>query len=592
MSQSQLSVVSVHGRPNSPWSVNYISANTNVWSDPKRQPPTSVAPFGVTDDAVSPLTCPTTPDPALPTEGGGRSKFKDKAEKMVVSAKKGFKMVAAFVTPGNSKAANSATSLQALKRAGSQLSLHPRQSVFETSHNLASTPSICLTKPTFRGSNVRLSIHQPGSAADVSNELDNLESDNDDGKHKSMRFTHPVVSGIIARPNTSGQESIDSEFASVPPGTPTTIATLEFEHQVNPKLMFRHSRAVSDGETFDEFKDVIDGVGAKTRPSPAQRPPTLPYITISPAIQLDGDEDHASVRSVTPKTEEPVLPVARESSTVKLADVALPSSLKIQSPTVALPSSLKIQPPADDLPSSLTIPRPEVALPSSLKTQSAALALPDSLTIGSGVSPSRPRTPNTRRHTTSELTPGAANLPYIPFHPSFNPFDRSPPPTASPPPAINSPKPFVDERAAAFAEVAAAEQLVSSKRHTTFYEETEAGLVPPPLRVPLAKQTKRKAVPSPASDAASSNPDTCKPLPPVPAPGSPRRYTRGYVPAALPMNDNGYPMFESSSRREQREQREESEKAKKVKSAKGSMSQRAGEFFRKRVLRNVSGEKR
>lgn len=117
------------------------------------------------------------------------------------------------------------------------------------------------------------------------------------------------------------------------------------------------------------------------------------------------------------------------------------------------------------------------------------------------------------------------------------------------------------------------------KRHTTLYEEIEGGLLPPPLVAVAAPavvhKIKRKAVPTASASAAAAvvsvQPATFKPLPPVPAPGSPRRYTRGFVPQALAMNDNGYPMMEKLSRREQQEKEKEAERVKKEKS--GNRSQ-------------------
>jgi hypothetical protein len=377
---------------------------------------------------------------------------------------------------------------------------------------------------------VRLSVHQAPSTPEVTQtfcaDAESSENDNDDDKRKSMRFNHPVVSHIIvgqgsSNRDSSGEETIGEESTSVFAGTPTTIATIDFEDQVNPTRMFRHSRAVSDGQSFDTFKNVMDGVGVKAMPRATARPPTLAPIPYVPALQLDDYQDRASNKPVTPTVEVPVLPIVRESRpTVNFADVAHPKTLA----------------------------------------------------IGSGVPLSKPRTTAARPRTTGELIPGVNFIPFLPFNPRFNPYDHAS--THIPAPATDSPKPSADDLAAAFAEAEAAEQVIAHKRHTTLYEEVEGGLLPPPVAVAApapVHQIKRKAVPTAsasaaASDAVSSTPATSEPLPPVPSPGSPRRYTRGFVPPALAMNDNGYPILEKPSRREQ--QQKAAEKAKKEKKKK------------------------
>jgi hypothetical protein len=336
--------------------------------------------------------------------------------------------------------------------------------------------------------------------------------------------SHIIVGQGSSNRDSSGEETIGEESTSVFAGTPTTIATIDFEDQVNPTRMFRHSRAVSDGQSFDTFKNVMDGVGVKAMPRATARPPTLAPIPYVPALQLDDYKDSASNRPVTPTAEKPILPLVREARpTVNFADVA------------------------------------------HLKT----------LAIGSGVPLSEPRTTVARPHTTGELIPGVNFIPYLPFHPRFNPYDRASTPT----PAPDSPKkPSADDLAAAFAKAEVAEQVIAHKRHTTLYEEVEGGLLLPPIAVAApapVHQIKRKAVPTASAsastpDAVSSQPATSKPLPPVPSPGSPRRYTRGFVPPALAMNDNGYPILEKPSRREQ--QQKAAEKAKKEKKKKEEKS--------------------
>ena len=550
MDQTHLSVVSHHGRPDSPCSVNYVSTNTDIWSRPKQRSIT------VLDDPVSPFTRLSTPSPGFRVKRGRRVRIQAKARSALKNARKGLRMVSALVR--HSGATTSATRIANMKRAESRLSMHVCQSVIEHPVKRAGTPSVCLTRPTHRGANVRLSIHQGVPASQVSlpsytntnvrlsvhqappspevtqtffNEAESPVSDKEDEKRKSMRFNHPVVNHVIvghvaSNRDSSSDETIEEESPSVVASTPTTIATVDFEDQVNPKRMFRHSRSVSDGQSFDAFKNVMDGVGVKAMPRASARPPTLPCIPWVPALQLEDDQGSASSKTVTPTVEEPVIPVVHEGPAVTFADVAHPNTLA----------------------------------------------------IGSGVPLSKPRTIAIRPHTTGELIEGVNFLPYIPFNPRFNPYDRA----STPAPAPDSPKPTADDLAAAFAEAEAAEQFIAHKRHTTLYEEIEGGLLPPPLvKAAPVHRIKRKAVPTavaaapapapaPASNAASSSLATSKPLPPVPSPGSPRRYTRGFVPPAVPMNDN-YPMFEKPSRSEQQK---ENEKAKKEKSVKRTKSQK------------------
>ena len=92
-----------------------------------------------------------------------------------------------------------------------------------------------------------------------------------------------------------------------------------------------------------------------------------------------------------------------------------------------------------------------------------------------------------------------------------------------------------------------------------------------PVRPPTASAS------ASTQDAVSSEPATSKPLPPVPAPGSPRRYTRGFVPPALAMNENGYPVLEKPSKREQKQK--EAEKAKKDKTVKRAVEKALRKFF-------------
>lgn len=550
MDRTHLSVVSHHGRPDSPCSVNYISTNTDVWSRPKQQ---SII---VLDDPVSPFTQLSTPSPVFRGKSGRRVRFQAKARTAFKNARKGLRMVSALVRPSGT--ATSATSIANLRRAESRMSMHVRQSVVEPPVKRAGTPSVCLTRPTHRGTNVRLSIHQGVPASQVSlpsyrdtnvrlsihqappspeiaqtffTDVESTVGDNGDDQHKSMRFNHPVVSHVIvenvcSNRDSSGEETISDASASVIAATPTTIATVDYEDQVNPTRMFRHSLSISDGQSFDTFKNVMDGVGTKAMPRASARPPTLPCIPWVPALQLEDDQDSAATKIVVTTVEEPAIPVVRESPTITFADVTHPNTLA----------------------------------------------------IGSSVPLSKPRTTAARPHTTGELIPGVNVLPYLPFNPRFNPYDRASTPISAP---EDSPKPPADNLAAAFAEAEAAEQFIADKRHTTLYEEIEGGLLTPPLvKAAPVHRIKRKAVPTasapapapaPASNVVSSRPATSKPLPPVPAPGSPRRYTRGFVPSALAMNENGYPILDKPSKHEKAK---ESEKAKKGKSVKRSKSQK------------------
>jgi hypothetical protein len=547
MNQSHLSAASHHGRPDTPCSLNYVSANTHFQSRPKRQPTIILARATTSDDAISPFTVVPTTAPVSHVRSGRRVQLRAKARTAFKHAKKGLRMVSALVRSGSSGATTSAASIANLKRAESRLSMHTRQSVIEPPAKRASTPSVCLTKPTYKGTNVRLSIHQAAAATQISLpsyretnvrlsvhqapatpevpqtflfDADSSDSDSEHDKRKSMRFQHPVVNGVIAGPSalncdSSGGETSDGESISVLAGTPMTVATMEFEDQVNPKLMFRHSRAVSAGQSFDAFKNAMDGVAVKTMPRATVQPPYLPYIPLALPMQLDDGKDNASVKTVMPAPESPVLPA---SLTVKFADVVHPNTLA----------------------------------------------------IGSGVPLSKPRTTAARPHTTGEVGSSAQFLPCTPFGPRFNPYDRAL--TPSPTPAPVSPKRAADDLAVAFAEAEAAERAVRHKRHTTLYEEIEGGSLPAAPLAPAAPvhKIKRKAVPT------ARAPETSKPLPPVPAPGSPRRYTQGFVPPVLAMNDNDYFMFDRPARREQQQQqKQDSEQTEKGKCVKRSASHKA-----------------
>lgn len=526
MSQSHLSTMSCKTTsdrpPHSPCSVNYITANTETWSRHTQQPTIVSAP---------------------PRKYGRRVQFRARAKKAFTSAKKSLKVVSTFVRPRHDNSAAATTSFKTLSRAGSRLSMHVRQSVIETPANRASTPSVCVTKPTFKGSNVRLSIYQAppplGSSQiviptysdsdvrlsvhrvpptpQVSQTFPLEEGDKNSAKRKSMRFDHPVVNDVVVAQSTSnrdssGQETIVSDSTSLSPATPTTVATVDFEAPINPKRVYQASQAAGAGESFHAFKDVMDGVRDKSPPraelKPQAAPPSLPYIALAPAMQLDIGGDESSVKTVAPSAEE-------------------------QAPAMA------------------------AAVP-----ETAEYSHPNTLTLGVGRPLRQPRTTAPRPHTTGKFFPGTNLLPYIPYNPRFNPYDRSP--SLAPRNALYaSQKSSTSDLATAFAEAEAAEQEVRHKRHTTLYADVEAGLVYQTVATAApVHQIKRKPVPTatagtaparaparapgpipvpapaPVPTPAPLNVRTSKPLPPTPSASSPRRYTHGIVPPRAPVKDD------------------------------------------------------
>lgn len=542
---STMSYKTTSDRPlHSPCSVNYITANTETWSRPTQQPTIVSAP---------------------PRKYGRRVQFRTKAKKAFTSAKKGLKNVSTFVRPRRD---NSATSFKILSRTGSRLSMHVRQSFIETPANRASTPSICVTKPTFKGSKVRLSIyqappplestqiviptysnsdvrlsvHQVPPTPEVSQTVSPEQGDKNSAKRKSMRFDHPVVNHVVAAQSSSnrdssGQETVVSDATSLFPATPTTVATAEFEAPINPKRVYHASQAIGAGESFHAFKDVMDGVRDKSPPraelKPQAAPPSLPYIALAPAMQLDGIRDDSSIRSAMHFAEE-------------------------QAPTMATAI-------------------PETAQPSH----------PNTLTLGVGLPLRQPRTTTPRPHTTGESFPGANLLPYIPYNPRFNPYDHSSSPAPSPALRSTSQKTSTSDLETAFAEVEAAEEVVRHKRHTTLYADVEAGLVSQPV-APAAPvhQIRRKPVPTatpaptpvpgpaPVTTPAPLNIRTSKPLPPTPSASSPRRYTHGIVPPrVLPKADDIDAPMKSLM-----EMAEESEKSREAESKTKSKSKGEGRF--------------
>lgn len=513
MAQSYLDPMSHHQTqsqyPTSPRSVNYVSAGSDS-AVPRSEQETVAA----------------------TQKTGKRSNVKAKLRKVFFSAKKNLQMAAHLCRPGSSDSAAS-SSVDTLNRAGSRLSMHSRP----TLRPRESTLTICLTKPSYKGTNVRLSIHQGPPVPEAKQTflldgVDSPESGSVRDKRKSTRFHHPVVNAMIADHGTpmasssllpSSQRSFqnsDQQAGSVAPGTPTTIATVDFENQVNPKRVFRHSHAVSNGESYDTFKDVMDGVRAKSPPRAAaaklqSTPPTLPFLPLQAGLQIDDDE---------------ISPL--EQPDTEIPEKHVPAAVMLGAPVAPHPSGLV---PGSVLP---------VPLP-------------------------KPRTTAPRPHTTGELFAGAGLLPYVPYNPRFNPYDATPSPSIPP----VSQKPSANDLAVAFAEAEAAEELMRHKRHTTLYADVESGSLP--LHTPksivatpaVTHSVKRKTVPTPVAakpTAKALEPKRVrisKPLPPLPAPHSPRRFTQMVAPATLPMNEHGYPVLaESKKKQKKSEKKEESAK--------------------------------
>jgi hypothetical protein len=121
-----------------PFSVNYVLANTEApaQSKPKPKPkPTSTSPPATT---------------LLPVEKQGkRSRLRSKVKKAFTSFKTNLKTVSAICFPKDNNSNSSVKSRDSYQNSV-RVSLISR----------TSTPSICLTKPTHRGANVRLTLHQ------------------------------------------------------------------------------------------------------------------------------------------------------------------------------------------------------------------------------------------------------------------------------------------------------------------------------------------------------------------------------------------------------------------------------------------------
>lgn len=240
-------------------------------------------------------------------------------------------------------------------------------------------------------------------------------------------------------------------------------------------------------------------------PAPSASPPSLPYIAAQPPMTLNNSNND---------------PLAAFAARVQ-AQYVLPAN--------------------GTAPAVIVIAHPSVLQPGFQQPQQQQQQ------------PSQPARP----HTIGNF------LPYIPYNPRFNPYNapspNSPSPTLPPTPTTGLP--------AAIAEADSAEEQIARKRHTTLYADVESGCIfpppspapgsapviatpptpaPAPVLAPAPVHTiKRKPVPArstpPAPAPAPAN--TSKPLPPIPGPSDPRRFTGGIVPESIRMNSNGYPMI-------------------------------------------------
>lgn len=478
----------------SPASVNYITANTKAAVKPNSQPKPTPQPAA-------------TQAPA--NKCSKRSQLRSKVKKTFTSVRKSLKTISSLVFSGGNRSSSSL---------GSRDSYQKQVRVSFLSISGTSTPSICLTKPTYRGSNVRLSLHMaaptPGMPQTSSlNETELPQNGSGRANRKSTRFHHPVVSGVITDCGileetsipTLGESILDS--GNTRPGTASTIGSTEFENQVNPKRIFRNSHMASNAEKFEAFKNVMDGVrirsppraAAEAQPPVATTAPSLPYIAVVPSTTIEISEA-TSHPNVAQSTEQEV---STTTSTVPIVLVV---------PSVLAPGS-------------------EQPLPQ----------------------------PRARPHTTNELLPGTNFLPYLPYIPRFNPYSATTtaPNTPNPTPTIQE-ESSARYLAAAFAEAETAEQAAIHQRHTTLYAAVESGSLTSLVARPTALTSTAAAATTTANAPSSTaftikrkpvpqrleapKPCTSKPLPALPAPGSPRRFTYGIVPAALQKDKKGYPL--------------------------------------------------
>jgi len=478
----------------SPASVNYIRANTKAAAKPRPQPTSTSQPAAAQVPIIN--------------KQGKRSHLKSKVKKAFTSAKESLKTISYICFPKSNHSSSSSSESRASYNSQVRVSFLSG----------TSTPSICLTKPTYRGSNVRLSLHQAPQTPEIAQtslltENEIPHSERYLSNRKTTRFQHPAVSDVIAGcgdleelPTPSIRElSRDNR-----PCTASTIGTIDFENQVNPKRIFRNSQMLSDTQSFEAFKNVMDGVRNKSPPHAAVEaqtslpatPPTLPYIAMAPAMALDPSEATSQPEPKAQNTEPEV--------------------------TTA----------ASNVPSTLIVP--------------------NVLAFGSKQPVPKLRV---RPHTTNELLPGTNFLPYLPYNPRFNPYSASTPVANTLTPTSTSPdESSAEGLAAAFAEAEAAEQAAIHDRHTTLYAAVESGslvslVAATALTAGPATVTATTAAPTTASPARRTaftikrkpvpkRRDACtsKPLPPVPAPTSPRRFTYGIVPVVLRRDEDRYPL--------------------------------------------------
>jgi hypothetical protein len=447
-------------------SVNHVRTNTRAVAQPK-------------PESISALQPATTQVPAK--KQGKRSQLRSKAKKAFTSVKKSLKTASAICFPKDLHS-NSSVASRDSYQAQVRVSLISR----------ASTPSMCVTRPTYRCSNVRLSLHQVAPSPKT---------------RKSTRFQNPAVSRVITNrvvsdeiptPNI-GESSLNAE--NTRPGTASTVGTADYRNQVNPKQISRNSRMTSDTGDIEAFKNVMDGVRTKSPPraaADAQIPlpaiaPSLPYLALAPAMVSE-------VGAGTPRPELPIQSTEQE---------VLATSSNVRS-TLVIPSVLA---PGSEQPRAKTRARPQTTLPST------------------------------------------NYLPYVPYNPRFNPYGASSPALNRlvPNPSFQQ-KPSAEDLAAAFAEVEAAEQAAIRKRHTTLYAAVESGSLTSLIATnslaataTTSTATATTAATATTSKAPSSNaftikrkpvpkrpeapkPSTSKPLPALPAPSSSRRFTYGIVP--------------------------------------------------------------
>lgn len=504
-------------RPMSPTSLNYVSANTAP------RPPLH----------ASRKTKPET----LTKAPSKRHQFRAKAKKLGKFLKNSLKSLA-YLCRQSSRDSDSSTLKDLHSSVGSRISLNP------ASVARASTPSILRLRPMYCGSNVRLSVHRipPSPRVEAFGGLDangpsSGNASASGSKRKSMRFVHPVVSGVISDDSLSISASVDSWEASseeqqstLRPTTAETVSTLDFENQVNPKRV--HKSLLHSKPSFNTFKNVLDGAA---KPQPA--PPTLPYIPMTSNIGLEDSRE---------SSQEPDL--AALAAHVQ-ADYVLPGTSK-------LPTVIIVAPP------------------------NQAHHHPSTLTPGNELAPTlKPRTTAPRPHTMGNLN----FLPYVPLGESFNPYASSS--TSAAGPADSTRTKLASQKqasntslSAAFAEREAEDAAIIHKRHTVLYEEVEKDFLLPtvpaapaaatPTPTPIQNQNnpsqiKRKPVAPPKPATNTPNPPVAplalptsskqaarksKELPPLPSPNSPRRFTQvvdfqGAAPERLRMNGNGYPVL-------------------------------------------------